>query len=79
MLNQDEKAIKQLNQIENSKFKSRVEHYKKQIINLSTTTKLLSPLTAFVGVRQDGTKVSCRDVLKTDYESRRNDRQRTIP
>lgn len=50
VLNLDEKKFHQLSKIKQDEADKRIKHYKKQIINLSTTTKILSPLTAFIGV-----------------------------
>ena len=36
----------------------RITEYKEKIVKLSSTTRLLSPLTAFVGVRKDDKTVS---------------------
>ena len=38
------------------KIETRLNEYKDKIIKLSSTTKLLSPLTAFVGMKKDGKK-----------------------
>ena len=46
---------------ERTQMEERVADFKKKIVNLSSTTRLLSPLTAFIGVRKDGPgKVSCK-------------------
>ena len=47
----DRDAIEQRSLIE-----SRLADYKAKIVKLSSTTKLLSPLTAFVGVKKDEKK-----------------------
>jgi hypothetical protein len=41
---------------ERAPVEEKIAQYKEKIVNLSSTTRLLSPLTAFVGVRKDSTK-----------------------